>query len=54
MRRDLAKSTEQDTEQDPTAPETVAYEKGSYICQYGLRSWPGTANSNSPLLHFPN
>lgn len=45
--RDFANNTEH----DPTAPETTAYEKGSSMFQYGLRSCPETARRISPLLN---
>lgn len=45
--RDFANNTEN----DPTAPETIAYEKGSSIRQY-LFSCPETASRFSPFLHI--
>lgn len=42
------------TEHEPTAPETTAYEKGINIFQKGLRSCPDTANRSSPRLHIPH
>lgn len=46
--KDLANKTEQ----EPTAPDTVAYEKGRSVRQYALISFPPADTIASPCLHM--